>query len=477
MTTRDDVADAMGRLDREALAAARWFGGKGRRIEHIALDEAFVLPGDPATAPPILAIATVALDDGSRARYTVAMGGSPLREAVPGDGTWRALALAMAEGRAIAALPTTADEPPAAVLVCRPGAAMPAGGPGTERDLGADQSHTSVVLGDEVLLKAYRRLHPGLNPDLEMTAFLSEEAGFTAVPPLAGFAELVERHHGTTTVAMAQQFVADGVDAYESVAEALTAWLLAPGEVSLGFATEVAADLGALTAGLHAAVGADPTGHGLPEMAPRPATREEIRGWARSARARLDRALEVAPAAFGAAATLRELAPQIVEALTILDALPSSPEVIRGHGDLHLGQVLIAPDGYRIIDFEGEPTATPDERRAHRHPLRDVASMLRSIDHVAGSAARRAERADAGPREHHGLDLPGWRGRARKRYLEAYRQGLLDARIVPALDPALLRAFEIDKELYEFEYAATYLPSWLWAPTEGIRGLFDEMDA
>ena len=83
-------------------------------------------------------------------------------------------------------------------------------------------------------------------------------------------------------------------------------------------------------------------------------------------------------------------------------------------------------------------------------------------------------RADVGAsRVAAGLDLDGWLRRARERFLEAYRTGLLDARIVPDLEPALLLAFEVDKELYEFAYAATYLPSWLWAPTEGMRGLFE----
>ncbi len=424
------------------------------------------------TAPHVLAVTTITLDDGSTQRYTFALTGTPPFEAQPGDGAWRSLAAAMAQGRVTAALPdaATPDAPPTAILVTRPGPAMPAGGPGTERDLGADQSNTSVVLGDEVLLKAYRRLQPGLNPDLEMTAFLSEEAGFTAVPPLAGFAELVETRHGTSTIAMAQQFIADGADAYESIAEALTAWLLAPGEVSLEFATEIAADLGTLTAGLHAAV-AD--GHGLPDMEPRPATRDEIRGWSRAAVAHLERAVEIAPADHGAAATIRELAPRIAETLTVLDALPTTPEVIRAHGDYHLGQVLVAPDGFRIIDFEGEPLSSPEERRALRHPLRDVASMLRSLDHVGRSAGRRAEQQHGGPLDQPGLDLDGWLRRSRERFLESYRVGLLEARVFPDTDPALLRAFEVDKELYEFAYAATYLPSWLWAPTEGMRGLFE----
>jgi maltose alpha-D-glucosyltransferase/alpha-amylase len=496
---RAAVATALQTLDRDALASARWFGAKGRTIDVIALHEAFLL--DPAN-PHVLAIADLTLDDGTRDRYSLALTGTPLREAVPGDGAWRALAIAMAEGRTIAAMPrptkpaATAtpptSTPPAtpatpgpvtAALVCRPAVAMPPVEElGTERDLGADQSNTGVVIGEHVLLKAYRRLQPGLNPDLEMTAFLSEEAGFSAVPPLAGFAELIEAANGgtATTIAMAQQFVADGADAFETIAEALAGWVALPGEVSLEVATEIAADLGSLTAGLHAAL-AD--GRGLPDMTPRDATRAELRAWSATARANLERALDVAPGDAGD--TLTALAPAIAEALTVLDALPTTPGLQRSHGDYHLGQVLIAPDGFRVIDFEGEPLSAPADRRALRHPLRDVASMLRSLDHVARSAARRAAaRADArddaqvdardGPPvdpDHVGLDIDAWIERARERFLQAYRDGLREARVWIDTDDDLLRAFEVDKELYEFAYAATYLPSWLYAPTEGMRAL------
>jgi maltokinase len=218
---------------------------------------------------------------------------------------------------------------------------------------------------------------------------------------------------------------------------------------------------------MHAAL-AD--GHGLPEMTPREATRDEIAGWASAARDHLATALDVTAGEAGT--TLRELGPRITEALTVLDALPSTPEVIRAHGDYHLGQVLIAPDGFRIIDFEGEPALSPEERRAHRPALRDVASMLRSLDHVGRSAVRRAEERHGRSLERAGLDLDAWQRRARERFLEAYADGLREARVWPDIDPALLRAFEIDKELYEFAYAATYLPSWLYAPTEGLRALF-----
>jgi predicted trehalose synthase len=175
-----------------------------------------------------------------------------------------------------------------------------------------------------------------------------------------------------------------------------------------------------------------------------------------------------------AGSTLRALAPRIAEALTVLDALAATPEVMRAHGDLHLGQLLVAPDGFRVIDFEGEPLSPPESRRAHRSALRDVASMLRSLDHVARSARRRAETANGGPLSRAGLDLDAWIRRARERFLEAYQSGLREARVWIDLDPALLRAFEIDKELYEFVYATTYLPTWLYAPTEGMRALFED---
>ncbi len=493
LSTRAEIEDAVGRLDLESIAVARWFGAKGRVVIAATLDEAFVL--DDA-APQVLAIVTLTLDDQTRQRYTLGLTGPSLREALPGDGTWRALGVAMGEGRIVPGLTASSDDAsgPAggrddaatttpgpgtvlAALVCRPALAfgnlVPDGArqiaTGTERDLGADQSNTSVLLAERLVLKAYRRLQPGLNPDLEMTAFLSEEAGFPAVPRLAGFAEVVSARDGTSTVAMAQEYVADGADAFEWLADMLAAWLVAPGEVSVEFATDIAADLGTLTAGLHAAL-SEP--HGLPDMAPREATRDEIRSWASDARAHLETALEVTTGS--ARSTLRELAPRIAEALTVLDAISTTPEVIRAHGDLHLGQLLVAPDGFRVIDFEGEPLSPPEARRAHRSPLRDVASMLRSLDHVARSARRRAETTNGGPLEHVGLDLDGWIRRARERFIEAYETGLREQRVWIDRDPALLRAFEVDKELYEFTYATTYLPTWLYAPIEGMRALFEE---
>ncbi len=440
------------------------------------MEDAFVL--DPG-GPHVLAVARIGLDDGTWQRYTFALTGRPPRVAVGGDGAVGALLAAIAEGRAIAALgrgERPGPGPVTAILVCRPAAALQELVPGTldelatlsERGLGVDQSNSSAVLGESVLLKVYRRLEAGLNPELELVAFLTEEAGFGAVPPLAGFVEMVSADAGTSTVAIAQAFVADGADAYETIAESLTGWLLAPGEVSVEFATEVAADLGSLTADLHAALA---NARGIPDFEPRLATRDELRAWARGARTQLSRAIDIAPGEAGR--LLRDLAPRIAAELTVFEALASPPLLTRVHGDYHLGQVLIAPDGFRVVDFEGEPVRALDERRAHQSPLHDVASMLRSLDHVGRSAGRRAEARNGRRLEQPGLDLEGWLRRSRARFLDTYQAGLREAGAPIVVDPDLLRAFEIAKECYEFIYAATYLPSWLWAPTEGMRGLFE----
>ena len=169
------------------------------------------------------------------------------------------------------------------------------------------------------------------------------------------------------------------------------------------------------------------------------------------------------------------MAPAIAEQLTVLEAVPSVPLVTRVHGDFHLGQVVATPEGFRIVDFEGEPTRSLDERRAHNSPLRDAASMLRSIDHAGRSARRRAEKRRGGLVESPDLAIDAWLVRARERFVGSYRQSLRELGAPIDVDDDLLRAFEFEKETYEYIYAVTYLPEWLWASVEGMRGLVGEM--
>ena len=473
---RAEVEAAIARLDPESLAGRRWFGSKGRPIRSLRLAQAFDLDDGHALAVVALAFG----DRGGPARYVLPLSGASghLAEAEPGDGAYRALARAIAEG---ATLPAVGGETPSlpgpvsAALVCRPagglarlvGEGAASVGRLAERPLGADQSNTSVVLGERLVLKTYRRLEPGLNPDLELTAYLSEEVGFDAVPALAGFAELVTAD-GVATVAMLEEFVAPAEDAYESTAERLTAWLLAEGEVAVEFATEEAAEIGRLTADMHAAFGAARA----PGFEPRLATRDELRGWWQAARSQLERALEIVSGEAGMA--LRGMAPAIADEVTVFEALPTAPLLTRVHGDYHLGQLLRTADGFVIVDFEGEPTRSLEERRRHGSPMRDVASMLRSIDHVGRSAIRRAEARTGGPLKRAGFDMAAWLRRSRERFLDAYERRLAAHGSPISVDLDLLRAFEIEKETYEFLYAATYLTEWMWAPLAGMRGLLDE---
>jgi trehalose synthase-fused probable maltokinase len=488
---RAEVAAAVRALDPDDLAARRWYVHKGEMPSSARLAHAFALSDEVALA---LVDLRVGEGSGHDERYAIPFVRDPVagavREAAEGDGAWRALAVAIAEGRTIPALPhedaalqkaVSRPADPArvdAALVCRPSpgfAASWAGSPAelagaNERPLGRDQSNTSVVLAETLLLKAYRRIQPGFNPDLELTAYLSEEARFPGVPRLAGWAEVVTRDGGPATVAMLGAFIADAEDLYEATAEFLATLVASPVQADLDAATTVAEDLGTLVAGLHAALAAPPTD--APDLAPRLATHDELKAWRLDAHRQLNRAIPaVAAVDPEAAAELRRESAAIAARASRFEAVATAPLVMRIHADLHLGQVLVSDDGYRVIDFEGEPIRSVDDRRRPDSPLRDVASMLRSLDHVARSALRRAERRNGGPLERPGLDTEEWIGRARERFLAAYAEGLRSAGSGIVLDLDLLDAFEVAKETYELVYAATVLPSWLWAPRGGMRWL------
>ena len=516
---RAAVAAAVRELDLGALAGRRWYASKGEpptsaRLAHaFALAEGAVLAlidfrvGEGAGRIERYAVPFVAAGTGERVGDGEGAGDGGdrgAREALEGDGAWRALAVAIAEGRTIPAMTRDGPGPVRgaghgngadqgngpghgavdAALICRPSPGFGEAWPGTvadlvragERALGRDQSNTSVVLGDRLLLKGYRRIQPGLNPDLELTAYLSEEAAFPGVPRLAGWAEAVTRDGGAATVAMLQAFVADADDAYESTAERLASFVASRDAVDLEAATGIAEDLGTLVAGLHAALSAPPAD--APDLAPRPASRDELKAWRHEAHRRLAVAINAVAAVDAALGQeLRDEGAAIAARVSRFEATATAPLVMRIHADLHLGQVLVADDGYRVIDFEGEPLRPIEERRRPDSPLRDVASMLRSLDHVARSARRRAETRAGGPIERPGLDIDAWIGRARERFLRAYAAGLRREGSPSVLDLDLVDAFEVAKECYEFTYAATVLPSWLWAPRDGMRWLLAHGEA
>ncbi len=189
------------------------------------------------------------------------------------------------------------------------------------------------------------------------------------------------RDGGVATVAMLQAFVADADDAYERTAEFLAELVAAPGSVSMEWATEVAADLGTLVAGLHAALATPPAE--AVDLAPRPATHDELKAWRLEAHRQLNLAIPAVTAVDPqAGAELKREASAIAARVSRFEAVATAPLVMRIHADLHLGQVLVSDDGYRVIDFEGEPIRPIEDRRGARF----------------AAARRRLAAAVAGPR-------------------------------------------------------------------------------
>ena len=418
----------------EELRTARWFRAKGRPIA--AVDEHDRAPLDDGSA---LVVLEVRYADGSDPdRYLV-----PFRDGTEprdGDGAWRAVVRAMATGAELhgtRGMFRASATPELDELLPSPAMAVEAL---DERRLGVEQSNTSIVLGDRLILKLYRLLEPGDNPDLEVGAFLTA-AGFPDTPAVAGALTYDDPVHGTATAAMLQAYAASSGDAWAAMLRALAT---DPTE-----ATRLAAALGDLTARMHAALASDPDAPGFPA---RPATTAETAAW----RAAGERELSAAIASVGGDDhdRLVALAPRVTARFADAFGRATGDEVVtRIHGDYHLGQVLARTDGgLSVIDFEGEPARPLAERRESSSPLRDVAGMLRSLDY----AARTADRGPHAP----GFEADAWLAEARAAFLQP---------IGPA--GALVDAFELAKACYEVRYEAHNRPDWLWLPMTAIERL------
>ena len=467
----------------ERFAAQRWFGAKGRPIARLGLDDAAPLPGGTGEQDGLLAVVGVGYVDGGAERYLLPLvhgdppprgegpvppalelrdehGAIVLREAREGDGVGRRLVRAIAGGATLPALRGAfVGEPAAAIGTLLPPSLL-ADAALAERGLPVDQTNASVIVGERVVCKSYRRLEPGINPDVEISRFLVERAGFPHTPTYAGTVRYVGPDGVSASAGMLQAFVPGGRDGWAATVEELRAWLGAPPEdISLTAATEEAARLGAITAQLHAAL-ASARDEG--DFAPRRADAAMLRDWRAAAERQLDDGLALLDGE--ARRAVAALAPRIRPRFAAFETPAAAPILIRVHGDYHLGQILRAGERRLVVDFEGEPTRTLEERRRRQSPLRDVAAMLRSFDHVARQAVRES---GGGP----GLDVEAWLRESRRRFLAAYRAGLRRSGAPIVVDAGLLRAFELEKECYELTYEATYLPDWLWMPLTSLRAL------
>jgi trehalose synthase-fused probable maltokinase len=414
-------------------------------------------------------------DVGVADRYLVAFavgpGAGSTREAHAGDGVWRTLAAAIADGRVVRSAAGGA-------LVCRPGLGLSAFAPDgaaeiarwEERALVDDRSNASAVLGDRLVLKPYRRVVTGLNPELELVAYLAEERGKHSVPALGGSAEYIGPDGTVATVAILQELVPDADDAYAAIETTLAGWIAAPGIVALEFATEDAAALGTALADVHATL-ADRAD--LEDFVPREADQADLAGWRARGEADLAAALDLLGEDGPLGSELHAWAPVIRERLAAIEQPTNLPLLTRIHGDLDLHHVLRSADGFVFIGFDGDPGRTIDERRALASPLSDLADLLCSFDDVATSAERIALAGGWSSDDHSGIDLPAWRRRSRERLSKAWSTGVRRSAPGLSLDERLLDGFAVARRCADYVRIATDRPDRLWAPQMGMRRLIE----
>jgi len=449
-------------LDEQVLAdwlvEQRWFGAKASQVAHLGVLAAVPLK---AAEPPLLALTLLEarFPAGTHELYQVLLGARPVEEGwtkgVIGEaGGWTLYdALADAEETAVLGdLLADGSELTGETGVVRfyhEGGERPSG---RVRAMGAEQSNSSIVFGERQVLKVFRRVEPGDNPELEMLRFLQRH-GFRNIAPLEGWyqynGELMD-----TTLGVLQAFVGGARDG----------WELALDDIAEAGLIERIAKLGQVTAEMHTALGADAAD---PDFAPEDPGDEALSLLVATIDEQIERVFRDLPEDDETTAAIAGRGEEVRDRLQLLSHVGVGGRLIRHHGDYHLGQTLLTREGrWVILDFEGEPARPLLERRRKRSPLRDVAGMLRSFAYVASASG--LQRGQPAP--------DGWEMQARDAFLRAYMD-----RIEPALLPAgqaavdkLLQIFELEKAVYELRYEINNRPDWVQIPVAGILRLLEE---
>jgi maltose alpha-D-glucosyltransferase / alpha-amylase len=349
--------------------------------------------------------------------------------------------------------------------------------------LAAEQSNSSLTIGDTAMLKIFRRLSPGQHPETEMNRYLTAQ-GFIHAPSLVGDVVRVAPDGTPTTLAIALEFVRNEGDAWAWMLDHLNRALDAhsPAAAAENSGADLFADCDAVIAAIGRRLGemhailARETSEAA--FAPEVANTSDAANWAKNTEDRIQKA-------FGAIAQLqtwerdkdRERAQKLLSqrasiAAAVRNLASSAAGTVktRIHGDFHLGQVLVASGDAFIIDFEGEPAASIAERRAKTSPLRDVAGLLRSIDYAAATMMDR-NAVGAVPMDETQRDelISQFRSRGSTAFLSAYWKSA-GAQNGPA-ERALLGLFLIEKAAYEVDYEAANRPTWMGVPIAGLARL------
>jgi maltose alpha-D-glucosyltransferase/alpha-amylase len=373
----------------------------------------------------------------------------------------------------------------------------------TVSQMGVEQSNTSIVYADRLILKLFRRMQAGLNPDLELSLHLSERATFTRVPAVAGWFEYLVPGNPLGTLAMMQQFVTSQGDGwthalgavgrfYDEIGDATAPHLppagggaaLEPSEHmtgAMGGYLDTAATLGRRTAEMHLALA---SGTNDAAFSAEPLGRADLDRVTAGSTAQAQHALQTLKSMRGTLSDdVRQPAEELLQCWeTLLERIRCAPPLefvaskIRVHGDYHLGQVLWSEGDFYILDFEGEPARPLEERRLKQSPLKDVAGMLRSFGYAAYAglfafvSSRRSEyaRLEAWARV--------WQLSVSAAFLGTYFDLVADSLFLPPVEEdrdALLRLFVLEKALYELNYELNNRPDWARIPLRGILDLLN----
>jgi maltose alpha-D-glucosyltransferase / alpha-amylase len=504
----------------EWMRRQRWFRAKAREIVSVELcDHAVWTPA--GEDPLLLAVLRIVYSEGEAELYVL-----PLSTTAPGGAEIEPVLTWVGEYGEVRLYEAAFDRVGAGALLSaierEDEAAAPNGvfrshrtgffdtGQGKShpvRRVESEQSNTSIIFGDRFILKLFRKLEVGINPDLEVTRFLTDETSFEGLPRLSGWTDYTDHRGRQSSVAGLFEFIPNSGEAWGFTQRALARYFAAASRsaadpsttagreavrrMSGDFVSSVQA-MGRTIGEMHAALAS--AAENQPDFVAEPVTASDVHRWVADMRADaervvgdLGRRLETMPGSFPQEMlhSLGELVrdgPALSQRLSDLELLAQFQTTkVRIHGDLHLGQLLrradVSPgagDEWVVLDFEGEPARGLDERRTKVSPLRDVAGMLRSFDYAMRVALREHGQAQSLGRaslEDWGL---AWVREVRGLFLAAYRAGAGDAAFLPQDEDAFARAlavYELDKAVYELGYELNNRPDWIWVPVYGIRGI------
>ncbi|MCP9237265.1 phosphotransferase [Lewinella sp. JB7] len=470
------------------LPLQRWFTSKGKHIDSCGLRDFYPVMEDAG-----IAIIDVDFADGSRETYQMPLSLNVGREQ---RGFYQShhpgLILGEITGTGLLADAVVREDFRAAVfrmirdsdagsdrLTAESGKVLRGVGDGVRSTVPAiDTSNTAIIYDDRFFFKLFRKLDPGLNPDLELVRFLSERTDFTHCPPYGGSLGVGDMSEDTyLNLGLMSGKVDNRGDAWELFQDLTRRYFAQDGPVDEE-TLDRARLLGQRTAEMHAALAS--AGPDRPELIPEPLTgdyRAEITGAAlrlldRQFAQLADRLDDLPAEVRSLAGSVLDAAPRLREKLGALRDREMTAELTRIHGDYHLGQVLYTDDDFYIIDFEGEPLLTIPERRRKRPPLKDVGGMVRSFHYAAQGQLL------LNPERYRGRDLTrraeDWYRAVTDAYLTAYFTTCGEAGFLPA-DPAdrqaLLELFILEKAVYEVAYELNSRPAWLPIPLKGVLSL------